>query len=266
MRNTLLASASAVALTCTAALPAQAAPPPSPIYNWTGFYIGGNIGGGFGQSNPSLIANVTAAPFFLTGTWNTPGLNVQGFAGGGQFGYNVQTGNFVYGFETDFTGLDVHGSVSESPFFRGKSGVNTVTWSSRYSWLYTARFRGGLTIANNWLVYGTVGVGVTSVRDTATCVSPNDGCGADIGPSGPQFVEWSKTSTLVGAVYGGGVQAMPFPNWIFGLNVLHASFPSTSPGLVSFANTFGTGPVPPAFSFSHNLTLVTFQVDYKFGP
>jgi outer membrane immunogenic protein len=102
MRKTLLASASAVALTCSAAMPAHAAPPPPPVYNWTGFYFGGNIGGGFGDSDPSLVANIHPLPFDLLGAAVPPHLNTQGFAGGVQAGYNFQTGMFVYGGETDF--------------------------------------------------------------------------------------------------------------------------------------------------------------------
>jgi outer membrane immunogenic protein len=260
MRKALLGSASAVALSCAAALPAYAA---SPVYSWTGFYIGGNIGGGVGSSDPSLIANITAAPFFNTNNLSTPSLSVEGFAGGGQAGYNFQTGNYVYGFETDFTGMNVRGSSAESPFFTGKGQPNTVTWSSRYSWLYTARLRAGLTMGGNWLIYGTGGVAVTSVRDMAMCTSPATGCG-DIGPFSPQSLQWAETSTLTGFTFGGGIEGAFLQNWIFGLKVLYAKFPNTSPNFIG-VNTAGSGAVPAAFSYDHSLTLVTFVVDYKFG-
>jgi outer membrane immunogenic protein len=187
-----------------------------------------------------------------------PNLTVQGFAGGGQAGFNMQTGNFVYGFETDFTGMNARGTSVMSPFFTGK-GANTVTWTSEYSWLYTARLRGGITINGNWLIYGTGGLAVTSVHDLATCNSVGSGCG-DF--STPEAIKWSKTSTLVGGVVGGGIQTMLLPNWIVGLEVLHVILPSTTPGLTSLNLT---GTLPPAFSFNHNLTLVMFEVDYKFG-
>jgi len=54
------------------------------------------------------------------------------------------------------------------------------------------------------------------------------------------------------------------PNWIFGVKALHVFLPSTTPGLVTHSTSF-LGPVPPSFSFDHNLTLVTFEVTYKFG-
>jgi hypothetical protein len=62
-----------------------------PAYNWSGWYVGANIGGAW--SNSTLTnSNI--------GTSWTPGGN--GFIGGGQAGYNVQTGNFLFGVEGDF--------------------------------------------------------------------------------------------------------------------------------------------------------------------
>jgi outer membrane immunogenic protein len=261
MRNTLLASASAIALGFSAASPVHAAPP-APAFSWTGFYLGANLGGATGGSNPSLIANITADPFDNFSTAGVPTLDVKGFVGGGQFGYNIQAGNYLYGFEADFTGMDVHGNTSVSPFFTGKVS-NNFDWSSRYSWLSTIRARGGILIAPNWLVYGTGGLAITSVHDNVTCTSSSTGCG-DITPFSPQNLQWSQTSTLVGWTAGGGIEATFLQNWIFGLKVLYARFPSTSPGYIGGTNG-GAGPVPAIFSFDHNLTLVTFVVDYKFG-
>jgi outer membrane immunogenic protein len=74
-------------------------PPPAPVYNWTGFYVGGNIGASFGHAKTDYnIAPVT----LLTGTPpSTPVVTIPGFAGsavtepagvigGGQIGYNWQ--------------------------------------------------------------------------------------------------------------------------------------------------------------------------------
>jgi outer membrane immunogenic protein len=266
MRKTLTASASAAALACTAVTSAQAAPPPPPpIYNWSGFYIGVNAGGGFGSSNPTWIANVTAAPFFLTGVEPTPKLPVGGFVGGGQAGYNFQSGSFVYGLETDLTWMDVQGSRTTSPFFIGKGSVDQVTFTSQYNWLYTARLRGGVTFFGNWLVYATGGLAIVNVQDTAMCHAANVACGDSIAPSSPQNITWSQTSTLVGSVVGGGIEMMPGQNWIVGLKALHVFLPSTTPNFITNVDTFGSGPVPKAFSFDHNLTLITFEVTYKFG-
>src|SRR5262245_30808817 len=57
---------------------------PPPIFTWTGFYIGGNIGGAWANSSLSDQATIL--------TYTT---NHSGFIGGGQLGYNYQIRNLV---------------------------------------------------------------------------------------------------------------------------------------------------------------------------
>src|SRR5687768_9169409 len=89
MKNFLLGTVALIALGATvpalaadmAARPYTKAPPAvyAPIYNWTGFYIGGHVGGAFGGSDNIL------APGF-TGTNSNDGV----FMGGVQVGYDHQ--------------------------------------------------------------------------------------------------------------------------------------------------------------------------------
>jgi opacity protein-like surface antigen len=69
--------------------PVRKAPIAAPPYNWSGFYVGANFGGGW--SNGSL---------------NIPGNNLYGglteFIGGVQAGYNFQAGHLLFGVEGDF--------------------------------------------------------------------------------------------------------------------------------------------------------------------
>ena len=80
-------------------------PPP---FTWTGFYIGLNAGGIFSSGSRSLTIvdpNAGIDGAFLNGA--SPGglgSGSDGFIGGGQAGYNWQTGAFVFGVETDFDG------------------------------------------------------------------------------------------------------------------------------------------------------------------
>jgi hypothetical protein len=98
-------------------LPLKAPPYVAPIdYNWTGWFVGANAGGAWARSDvssnfscpagglcsvnvPANLANVTNAAM---GT-----LSTSGFTGGGQLGYNWQSGALVYGVETDFNALDL---------------------------------------------------------------------------------------------------------------------------------------------------------------
>ena len=130
MRKALLASVSAIALGCSATTPVQAAPPPPTLMTWTGFYVGANAGYAWGHSDTSLLHTAAGPPINLIGTFaDPPGLNSRGFIGGGQAGYNWQAGQWVFGGEVDFSGLDAKADATVSPFFIGKT-PNTVTWSS----------------------------------------------------------------------------------------------------------------------------------------
>src|SRR5215469_16915705 len=118
MINQWLKGASIGALLAVGAAAAQAAdlpttkgPPPTPVFvpppfTWTGFYIGLNAGGIFttGSRSASLFAPATFA-FPVTASFpGGLGSGQTGFLGGGQAGYNWQTGAFVLGVETDFQG------------------------------------------------------------------------------------------------------------------------------------------------------------------
>ena len=170
MRKVLLASVSTIALGCSATVPVQAAPPPPPtIMTWTGFYVGANAGYAWGHSNTSLLHSAVGPPLFQSGTLaDPPNLNLRGFIGGVQAGYNWQTGQWVFGGEVDISGLNAKADASISPFFTGK-GPNTVTWATQYDWLFTSRARGGFLVVPNWLLYATGGLAVTHVRDSVTC-------------------------------------------------------------------------------------------------
>ena len=96
----------AAALTSTAAFadgyrgrPVYAAPQ---ITNWTGFYIGGNIGGAWSDVEWN---NVTFENVVFTGERFNEGTS--GFIGGGQIGYNQQFGNIVLGVEATLSGADL---------------------------------------------------------------------------------------------------------------------------------------------------------------
>src|SRR5437899_3259232 len=83
------------------------APPPPPVYfSWTGCYIGGHLGGGWGQKTVSVPA--LAPGVSVTG-------DTSGFLGGGQVGCNLQFGsNWVIGIEGDGSGSDIRGDITQT--------------------------------------------------------------------------------------------------------------------------------------------------------
>ena len=80
---------------------AYKAPPPAPLFSWTGFYIGGNLGGAWARGT------VSDSLFGLSASSDR-----SGFIGGGQLGVNYQFSNIVLGAEWDFdwTSLDATGN------------------------------------------------------------------------------------------------------------------------------------------------------------
>src|SRR5271163_3972055 len=133
MMKNWLKGVAVAALTAVGAVAAQAADLPTrkeapapvfvpPPFTWTGFYVGVNAGGIWpsGSRNATLFAPATFA--FPVSTFFPGGLGSQsaGFAGGGQAGYNWQTGAFVLGVETDFDGSTLSKSTNFiSPDFAG---------------------------------------------------------------------------------------------------------------------------------------------------
>ena len=112
--------------------------PAAVLYNWTGFYIGGNLGAGWSQGSLSDTAGNTFTPS------SSPS-----FLGGGQVGYNYQFWHgAVAGVEADFDWAGNHNNTSNAA-----AGV-TVTNNNR--WLTTLTGRLGYAW-DRVLVYGKGG-------------------------------------------------------------------------------------------------------------
>ena len=75
------------------------------VYDWTGFYIGGNGGGGFAYKCWNLVEDAFGDLPGAEGCHEASGATV-----GGQIGYRWQTGQFVFGVEGQANWADVRGS------------------------------------------------------------------------------------------------------------------------------------------------------------
>jgi outer membrane immunogenic protein len=85
-------------------LPVKAPPPlPPPVMNWTGFYLGGSLGGAFNSLDPQFDA--------ITGTSNNLG-NASSWVGGVNAAALYQTGQLVVGLETAYRWTDLKNSVT----------------------------------------------------------------------------------------------------------------------------------------------------------
>ena len=148
--KTLIASVAFAALGTSVAgaadMPVKAPPPPPvPIFSWTGFYVGGNIGGGWSRN--------TWTDTILLTSFNNGGNN-GAFIGGGQVGVNYQVNNFVIGAEWDFDWAANHnnGSGVVTP------GGDVIGVNVNNRWITTLAARFGLAV-DHWLFYGKAGGG-----------------------------------------------------------------------------------------------------------
>jgi outer membrane immunogenic protein len=134
----------------------------------------------------------------------TGSLSDRGFTGGVQGGYNIQTGNFVFGLEIDAESFNLGASRSVTI-----PALATVTTAFDTNWLFTARARVGIPVAPNLLVYGTAGFGLTdlSVSNSITTI------GAE-----------SNRGLVTGRVFGAGAEWALSRDWTLRAEYLYLDF------------------------------------------
>lgn len=137
--------------------------------SWTGFYVGVNQGGIWGDANFSYVP-ATAFAATTIAAFNTYGpatLDDASLLGGIQVGANYQLGSFVAGVEADFslTSLNDNRVLKAQTF-----SPNTISVEQQFSvdWVSTVRGRLGYG-QDAWLIYGTGGLAIANpeYRDSA---------------------------------------------------------------------------------------------------
>jgi outer membrane immunogenic protein len=280
MKKLLISSIAALGLIGTPALAADMAvkapppPPPPPAYGWTGWYIGGNVGGGWGHRDVSFTANDPIAANVVP-----PGqsIDTKGVVGGLQLGYNWQfQPNWLLGFETDFDWSGIRGS-STAPF-TALQDPYTSTVDEHIEWFGTVRGRlGWLPWNNNLLIYGTAGFAYGRVKHTGSLSeAPGHGDGVAAIPPGPSFscglggtnpcFVGSSGNTATGWTAGGGVEYALWQQWSLKLEYLYVSL--ASKGLTETAQSvLNPGNTPASFNanFGHtNFNIVRVGLNYQF--
>ena len=179
MRLMFFASAAAVAVLSTSSFaadlssrraPVYAPPPPIPVFTWTGFYAGAQVGYEFGKSNATSVNTATGAVL------DTTSGSKNGVIGGGHAGYLFSTqslpilggllgsrGNFGFG-TGGVVGIegDVDGSTARANYQLPVAGVFD---SSRDG--VQGSIRGRLGVAfDRVLLYATGGVAFVSLQNS----------------------------------------------------------------------------------------------------
>jgi outer membrane immunogenic protein len=227
MKRLLLAAAFALAGACSAHAADLAArtytKAPAmvdPSYNWSGFYIGANVGGAW-QSGDNLTLTQPGGVFDPLALDSSHRSSI---IGGIHAGYNWQLpSNVVLGIEGDFSWTKLTGttpitqlSVGGVPE-TGSGGLPITAGSdSRLNWLSSIRGRLGYGW-NNWLVYGTGGVAWTRESfDFQMHAPPYNSVGG------------SASRTKTGWVAGAGLEYALTSNWIVRGEYLYYGFNGSS--------------------------------------
>jgi len=173
------------------------APPPASSYNWTGFYLGIEGGGGWGSTQHT---NET------TGISSGKSNNLDGGLIGGTYGYNWQFGQWVLGLESDisWSGIQDRFQDNGSGFCTG-----VLTCVTKLNWLGTDRARFGYA-SDKYLAYVTGGVAYGAVNAT---IVGNACC-------------TNETHTEVGYAAGGGIEGKIIPNWSAKLEYIYVDLGS----------------------------------------
>jgi outer membrane immunogenic protein len=267
-----------------------------PVYDWTGFYLGGNIGYSWGRSSTDLGFSDSTGGILSA----TPGkFNMDGVIGGGQTGYNWQRDKWVFGLEADIQGSGQGGNMTGvcpgntttftraspttaaavagtcSPGFFGDTGNFNVgglpvtdTLSQKLEWFGTVRGRIGSTLTPTVLVYATGGLAYGEVKSSDTIAGINlvgvNGTNS-IPTAVPVAASVSNSTTNVGWTLGAGVEGVISGNWTAKLEYLYIDLGDVSGTLLSTVVSPSGGFVTKSYNSHITDNILRVGVNYRWG-
>ena len=229
----------------------------APIFNWTGFYIGGNAGWGTANFKDRWNADPNYWGPGLTPLLDQVGsstLRANGVVAGGQVGYNYQIQSILLGIESD---LDYTGFSKKRDAAFVVVAPNLIHEEASSRWLATVRGRiGVVTGSERLLIYGTGGAAFAKVSffdsELHTLV--------------PESNTASSSKVRAGWAAGAGLEYAANANWSIKAEYLHADLGSlnyTSVSNVSFAFP----PCGACIIHNHHYTtdIGRVGINYRFG-
>lgn len=236
MKKLMLITASLVALSAAApavaadmaARPYTKAPPiMQAAYDWSGFYIGVNGGGGTSRNRWDLVGGLSE------GSHDSTGGTV-----GGQVGYRWQTGPIVFGVEAQGNWADFSGDNVSNVFLLNRNRTKIDAFG-----LFTGQV--GYAF-NNALIYAKGGAAVTDNRYSILTAA------------GGALVA-STDETRWGGTIGVGFEYGFAPNWSAGIEYDHLFMGSSTNNFVNRIGFAGSD------NIKQDVDLFTARVNYKFG-
>lgn len=223
---------SAFAADLPARMPYKAPMVAPPIFSWTGCYIGGSGGGGFGQTT------MTDDLGFVAPVGSSASTDTSGAVAGGQVGCNYQFSNMVIGAEGQFLWSDIRGNDSVSVL-----GTPETIHSST-DWLTSATGRLGWAW-DRWMLYAKGGAAWA-----------HDNYHWNASP----FGDLNDTETRLGWTVGGGLEWAFWNNWSVRLEYDFYDFGTQT---YSFGDNL-SGLVTP-IDVKNTISTVTLGVNWRFG-
>jgi outer membrane immunogenic protein len=206
---------------------------PAPVWSCTGFYIGGYVGAGWGETESDLrITPTVALPLSQTSS--------SGFLGGVQAGANWQAGWAVFGVQGDFTGADING---RSPC------LVILSCQTDTHWMATVTGRLGAVVMDRGLIYAKGGAAWLNTTSSAVLT---------LAPGIPPIA--SQENTRFGWTIGLGTEWMITRNWTAFIEYNYMQFDRET-------FRFPIALVPGAFAdvdLKHTLSVAKVGVNYKF--
>ena len=229
-------------------------------YNWTGWYVGGNIGYGWGENTGAGYSSFTdvgiggLAGFMAAGGNVLPGLSPQGVVGGAQIGYNWQLSpGWVIGVVADLQAADISASGANGVSIGAFTGI-VESKSVKTDWFGTVRGKLGFAV-NNVLVYGTGGFAYGGVKATTSFNDPSFGGGALV-------FAGSSSATNTGWAAGAGFEYALTRNWSIGAEYLFVDLGSLTVTETRVSGPANASTFTSVSKFRDNIARVL--VNYRF--
>jgi outer membrane immunogenic protein len=241
--------------------------PPAQV-SWTGFYAGGHVGAGWGDKWwDSTGHDPFGTPLFVQDIGQNLGTtSVDGFLGGGQIGFNYQTGRLVLGVEADASATGLKGKLPCAVISAEFDLANLfTTCSSKIDWIGTVVGRVGVTV-DRALVYAGGGGAWAHEKDHLECT---DG---DCGSPFTQLFTWDGANTKWGWTFLAGTEYAIDNHWSAKLQYNFYDFEDSTVTLVPNQQTLGcAGSGCTDFDVTTRLRIHTIKagLNYKFdwaGP
>lgn len=242
-------------------------------HDWSGFYIGANVGYGFGESGLTQLSPLSPEAALAQDLAAIPASqksDVAGFAGGGQAGYNLQIDkNLVAGLEADIAYANIGGSFGNTALPASRFFPLTTTTTQNLQWLGTVRGRLGFLGRDDLLLYGTGGLayGGVSARGALEEFFPTFGGGvsADCTRLALFCSAGQASNALAGWTAGGGVEYAIARNFSLKAEYLFVDLGKQTYTIFAFGWSAEAGrPINLAASADTRTHLIRTGLNYKF--